>query len=93
MVMIVLGMLITWCVVLEKRAKSKANEFCDSIDIGSPYVETAARAGSIGENRLRIIGDKSIVVGFTGIPPFSRHLCEVSRDGDRVGGKRYIYLD
>ena len=83
--------LIAWGRILEDRAESDAKNFCDTFVLGSSYLELLERAKSVGEDRLRLIGKESIVVGFTGIPPFSRHLCEVSRTGDDVVGKRYIY--
>lgn len=85
--------LIVWGGLLEDGAESKASQFCDSIAIGSLYTEGEKRAKESGEDRLRIISENSFVVGFTGIPPFSRHLCEVLRDGELVSDKHYIYLD
>ena len=85
--------LIAWVVVQERRAESSAREFCESIDPGSAFGTAIERARTAGEDRLRILREDTIVVGFTGLPPFSRHLCEVTRDGDEVGGKRTIYLD
>ena len=85
--------LIVWGGLLEDGAESRASQFCDSIAVGSPYAEGEKRAKESGEDRLRIISQNSFTVGFTGIPPFSRHLCEVTRDGEIVSEKHYIYLD
>jgi len=90
--LIVVGLII-WGGLLEDGAESRAKQFCDSIIVGSLYVEAERRAKASGEDRLRIISENSLTVGFTGIPPFSRHLCEVSRQGDNVSEKQYYYLD
>jgi len=77
---------------LENGAESSANAFCDSIAIGSVYSEGESRARKSGEDKLRIISNNSFTVGFTGILPFSRHLCEVTRDGELVNDKHYFHL-
>ncbi|NKB38590.1 MAG: hypothetical protein GKR93_15760 [Gammaproteobacteria bacterium] len=85
--------LIVWGGLLEDAAESNANEFCDSIAIGSLYKDGEAKAMHTGEDKLRIIDESSFSVGFTGIPPFSRHVCEVTREGELVGDKQYYYID
>ncbi len=90
--LIVFG-LIVWGGLLEDGAESKAQDFCDSIITGSLYKEAEKRAQQSGEDKLRIIGVNSFSVGFTGIPPFSRHSCEVTRDGELVSDKHYYHID
>ncbi len=85
--------LIIWGGLLEDGAESQAKEFCGAVLIGDSFLETVEKAKTAGEDRLRLIGKESITVGFTGIPPFSRHLCEITRSGDEIGEKRYFYLD
>ena len=92
-VFIIVACLIAWGGLLEESAESNARDFCAEVIVGSSYLGTLEKARTIGEDQLRIISKDSIVVGFTGIPPFSRHLCEISPKGDEVGEKRYIYLD
>ncbi len=85
--------LLAWGGMAEYRAESSAVEFCDSVGVGSSFYEIVEKATLAGEDRLRIIREDLIVVGFTGITPFSRHFCEISRDEDSVKTKRYVYLD
>ena len=61
-VLIVIVGLIAWGGILEENAESSAMEFCDSIVVGSSYLETVEKAKSIGEDRLRIIREESIAV-------------------------------
>jgi len=89
---VILG-LIAWGGIVEDRAESRAKAFCDAVPAGSAFRQAAVKAKSVGEDRLRRIRKESIIIGFTGIPPFSRHFCDISRDGDSVGETRYVYLD
>ena len=77
----------------DRRAEAEARAFCDSIAPGSPFIEAVEIAKKAGEDRLRFIEKDSISVGFTGVPPFSRHFCEIRRAGENVGEKKYLYLD
>ena len=77
----------------ESRAEAEAREFCASFEIGSTFEDARARAQSVGEPRLKLESETSVTVGFTGLPPFSRHLCRVTRDGNRVAAAEYQHLD
>lgn len=92
-ILVIIFGLIAWGGLVEDNAESRAIEFCESVALGSLFSEIAELASSAGEDRLRIIWQDLIVVGFTGIPPFSRHLCEINLGEDRVQAKQYVYLD
>ena len=92
-ILVIIFGLIAWGGLLEENAESSAIKFCESVALGGLFSEITEKISSVGEDRLRIIQQDLIVVGFTGIPPFSRHLCEISLGGDGVRAKRYIYLD
>lgn len=85
--------LFAWAGVREDKAESRAREFCDSIAIGDSFSAVTEKAMSVGEDNLRIVNTDSIMVGFTGIPPFSRHTCEIRNDEGLVGEKQYYYID
>jgi hypothetical protein len=85
--------LAIWGWSVEQSAESEAKKFCDNVEVGTLFAEIARIAKTAGEDRLRLIREDSIIVGFTGIPPFSRHACEIRRAEDRVATKRYVYLD
>ena len=89
---VVIG-LLTWGWRIEEAAESRARDFCAQIavrDVLSKVKEAARRAG---EDRLRLVSEDSVLVGFTGIPPFSRHACEVRGEHGIVVSKRYVQMD
>jgi hypothetical protein len=53
----------------------------------------AELAKNAGETQLRVINEQSLVIGFTGIPLFSPHLCEVRLDESGDVTKRYLLID
>jgi hypothetical protein len=77
----------------EQNAKSQALEFCDSIEVGRALASAEEAVKGVGEDRLRLRHDHYLTVGFTGIPPFSRHLCYIDHDGQRVTATRYVHMD
>jgi len=89
---VVVGIL-AWGWQVEHRAESKAKDFCNGVAVGSSFADLAEIVKTVGEDRLRFIHEDSISVGFTGIPPFSRHVCVIDRSEDKVAAKRYVYVD
>ena len=69
---------------LEYRAESSAKAFCDAASVGTPIDKVAEAATGKGTDMLRRIHAESVTVGFTGLPPFSRHLCTVEAEGGKV---------
>ena len=92
-VILVLIGLFVWAGIREDNAESSAMEFCDSVTIGGSYPDLMDKAKTVGEDKLRRINDKSLIVGFTGIPPFSRHTCEVTNSEGLIDEKQYFYID
>ncbi len=90
---LVLGGLLAWAGIREEKAEDSARSFCDSVTIGESYASLLETAKTVGEDKLRIINDQSLMVGFTGIPPFSRHTCEVTSNDGVIDGKQYFYID
>jgi hypothetical protein len=68
----------------EVTAEARARELCEGVEIGAIYADVVAQAADIGEPRLRMNHDSDFTFGFTGMPPFSRHLRMVQGDGERV---------
>jgi hypothetical protein len=50
-------------------------------------------AQTVGEDRLRFAFDEYFTVGFTGMPPFSRHMCHVHYQGAQVTATEYVLMD
>ena len=84
---------LTWSWWVEQTAQTSAREFCDAVIVGSSFAEVAETAKTVGEDRLRLIREESIFIGFTGVPPFSRHACEVRGEEGKVVTTEYVYLD
>ena len=77
----------------EASAESQARAFCEEIEPGSELATVENAVEGVGEDRLRLRYEGYLTVGFTGIPPFSRHLCNVYHDGRIVTSAQYRYLD
>jgi hypothetical protein len=78
---------------LEYRAESSAKAFCDAALVGTPTEDVAAAARGKGTDMLRRIKPDSVTVGFTGLPPYSRHFCETEAVDGKVTKAKYLYLD
>lgn len=84
---------VGWAGVSEYQAENDARAFCNSVSVGERFAPLVERARAVGDDQLRIVRETSVIVGFMGIPPFSRHACEVTSTNDVVDGKRYIHID
>ncbi len=89
---VVLG-LLAWAWRVDQRAEIQAKEFCNGVTLESSFAEVAETAKTVGDDHLRSISEDLILVGFTGIPPFSRHACVIRGGKDGVESKRYVHLD
>jgi len=78
---------------LEIKARNDAESFCALINIGDPIEPVKELAITVGSSILRSIEENEVVVGFIGIPPFSRHLCIVKSENSKITEKEYFYLD
>lgn len=58
-----------------------------------PIASVAARARDTGERMLRRIEPEKVTVGFTGLPPYSRHFCTVEAPTGIVARAIYSTLD
>jgi hypothetical protein len=85
--------LLGYALLREHRARTDAHAFCDAVTVGAPMAPIRIGAQGLGMDRLRHIGDERVVIGFMGIPPFSRHLCTVYAEDGRVTSAEYFYLD
>jgi hypothetical protein len=82
----------------EPIAEAQARDFCSSMKIGDPAEGIRERALQAGaESKFakwheRSNGERTLTAIFVGLPPFSRHICEVTAT-DVVVSARYTYLD
>ena len=94
MTIIVLGLLlalIAGCIVAERHAEAAARELCRRFPPGNDFREALTVAGAQGERRIATAD--SITVFFVGLPPFSRHNCEIRGADGKVSASRYFHLD
>jgi len=89
----VLALVVGAIQYLEFSAESSAKAFCAPSLVGTPLADVARAAQQEGSGPLRHILADSVTVGYTGLPPFSRHLCTVTGKGGTVVDVRYSYLD
>jgi hypothetical protein len=82
----------------EPRAETKAKAFCASVKVGDatdPLVERALAEGSepaFTKWRQVAPDERQLMVIFVGLPPFSRHICDI-RAASRVLHAQYRHLD
>lgn len=75
----------------ERNAEAAAQALCRQFPPGSDFRAAREAAANLGERRLATAD--SITVLFVGLPPFSRHNCEIRGAEGRVLAARYFHLD
>jgi len=83
--------LIAGGIVAERNAESSARTLCRQFPLDSDFSEAVRIAMTQGERRLTTVD--SITVFYVGLPPFSRHNCEIRGANNKVVATRYFYLD
>lgn len=85
----------------EPRAEAKARSFCASVKVGDSAEDLVPRAlaeGSLATFTkwtplaVRSPDERQLLVIFVGLPPFSRHVCEI-RATSHVLDAHYTHLD
>jgi hypothetical protein len=87
----------------EPHAEAKAREFCASVKEGDPADGLLERALAKGaepafakwhslSDKYRTTDERELLVIFTGLPPFSRHICDIKAT-TRVIEAHYVYMD
>jgi hypothetical protein len=82
---------IAAAMIAERNAEAAAQALCRQFPPGSDFRAALAAAASQGERRLATAD--SITVFFVGLPPFSRHNCEIRGADGKVRAARYFHLD
>jgi hypothetical protein len=91
--LLALALVVGGILLLESRAEKSARAFCAAALPGTPMAKVADAARDAGTKMLRRIEPEAVAVGFTGVPPFSRHLCTVRGTAGVVSEAAYSYLD
>ena len=84
---------VVWGKFREKQALANATSFCEKFPVGTAMAEVSKAASTVGDNLNRVIDQNKIMVGFIGLPPFSRYFCEVNGQGGKVVSFRITYMD
>lgn len=79
------------CLIAERNAEAAAEEFCQRFPAGADFAE--ARRAATSEGDRRIVTVDAITVFFVGLPPFSRHACEIRGMNGKVVARRTFHLD
>lgn len=82
----------------EAKAQREVRDFCQSVQTGEDPSAVLARAEAAGAQKRWLRwregadGERLLLVMFIGLPPFSRHICEV-RARQTVTGASTDHLD
>ena len=90
---VVIAVALLWAWRVESVAESRAKSFCAGINAGDTLGDIVKNPGTDDDMRIRQISPDSVVIIFTGISTFSRHICDVRAEKGVVVEKQYIYLD
>lgn len=81
------------CVYMEITARDKADEFCSGAVVGATLHSLTQEAQNTGKKILRHISTERISVGFVGIPPFSRYICNINAQDGKITGATVSHID
>jgi len=94
-----LGLLLAYATYAEHQAEQRAQAFCHPLAPGMDSTRLAEQAILQGADQRQTRwfrqeqGDEQLYATFTGMPPFSRHICRISARQGRLTSAELIYLD
>lgn len=77
----------------ENTAARASAEFCAAIAVGMPIEALQRRLAADTAHDHAVDFPDGILIIFTGVPPFSRHICRVEMAAAHVTAKHLEYLD
>ena len=93
LLLVIFAIYVAYGMWAEPRAKAAAT-FCEATQMGESAESVMARARAAEPGRLMTTGEPNkVTVMFTGLPPYSRHFCDVNLLGGKVIDKAYSHLD
>lgn len=95
LLLVIFAIYVAYSMWAEPRAKAAAEAFCEATQMGESTESVMTRAGAAEPDLMGPASESSnrVYVMFMGIPPFSRHFCDVDLSGGKVTGKAYQHLD
>lgn len=94
-----LGLLLTYATYAEHQAKQRAQAFCRPLAAGMDSTHLAEQAIVQGADPYQTRwfrqehGDDLLYATFTGMSPFSRHICRLTARQGRLLSVEQTYLD
>ena len=92
-ILLLLVCLMAYFAVRERGAEQAAAAFCAEVKTGMAAAEIQRRLAANRAHDHVIDAPNGKLVIFTGVPPFSRHICRIDMAAGRVTGKHLEYLD
>lgn len=80
------------CAVAEWRAEAQARAFCEKFPVGSAFEEAVKEARASG-HQIKSWPEGKVAVMYVGVPPFSRHICDIRNADGVVVEADYVWLD
>ena len=94
LLLVALAIYVAYGTWQEPWARAAAGSFCEATHMGESTKSVMARARAAEPDRLMTTGEPNkVTVMFTGLPPYSRHFCDVNLLGGKVIDKAYSHLD
>ena len=94
LLLVIFAIYVAYSLWAEPRAKAAAEAFCEATQLGESTESVMARARAAEPDRLMTAGEPNkVTVMFTGLPPYSRHFCDVDLYNGKVIDKAYSHLD
>ena len=80
-------------IIFEKRAETKAREFCERIKVGNDFEQAIQLINSTDADRKSLEEKDHAFIMYSGLDPFSRHFCDIKSSNGKVTSASYSYLD
>jgi hypothetical protein len=84
------------CLLTERRAETKAKSFCARFVIGGDFNQAVAAVNAAMDAKKGAFvheGEQTVFVSYSGVPPYSRHLCSIDGIDDKIIRVSYEHVD
>lgn len=96
---VALGLFLGYASYVERQAQHQAQTFCQALVAGMDSTHLAEQAIDQGADRRQTRwfrheqGHEQLYATFTGMSPFSRHICQIKAKEGRILSIELLYLD
>jgi hypothetical protein len=84
------------CLLTERRAKARANAFCARFVTGGDFNQAVAAVNAAMDAQKGAFereGEQTVFVSYSGVPPFSYHLCSIDGIDGKIIRVTYEHVD